>query len=349
MVYKLLENKLSDTLRKELSVYAGLATVADVMTLQEENWVLVRNTIQKLRNKDVDLAIRYLMEEGGQSFPYANEDTFGFFLGPVFNAAGRIMDDGAMDVIAYLKHPTREQAAELIAVNEKRQKMVKEQGELAESYIRNNGLEQTAPIWIGMNGLHQGILGIIAGNLAEKYKVPVICLTKKEDGTYKGSARSYGDFNIYEYLNGMREDLLSFGGHPGAAGLSLDELGFMKCKDRQISIQEMNTKLHGIPMELDDIPYLFSKLEDYRPFGEGNPTPLFETDVNLDKENYRYLKDIHLSVERDGYKLMSFSHKNKSLSDNAHFHTVGKLKENVWNDKKTIQFICDDVYNEEER
>ncbi len=149
--------------------------------------------------------------------------------------------------------------------------------------IENTDLKEKNVLVIYEPRVHESVAGIIAGRIKDKYYRPTIVLTNsKENGKVKGSGRSIEEYNMFEEISKHKELLLAFGGHPMAAGLSLDVSHIDEFRNR-LNIQESLTEDDLTPkvyidmhLPLDYISFsLIEELEKLEPFGKGNPKPLF--------------------------------------------------------------------------
>ena len=267
---------------------AAIGTVADVMELREENYVFVRNGLKRLVRSDCCTTGTYALISALDLSKHLDAKDIGFKIGPTINASSRMKDDGAMDVVELLTYqgPFQEavkKAERLIEVNERRKKVKKEGIERAEKVIESECLYGDVPLVVYIPEIGEGIIGIIAGNLCEKYKVPTVVLTSTETGDIlKGSARSCGNYNIKEQLDNVSDLLEAYGGHEGAAGLSLkkENLDGFRAAITAISgdfeYESLDVQYYDLEIEASDIAQYINQLEKYAPFGEGNPAPVFK-------------------------------------------------------------------------
>lgn len=351
IAYKLSEPYISDSLKSELMCYAGLATIADCMVLREGNWGLVKNAMKQFcegKAPDALYRLLYLIKLDPN---YTTEDYFGYYLGPIFNAPGRLLDAGAVEVLKYLHHPTKEAAEAIISLNTRRKELAEEQTNMAKAYIAEHHMENECPLWINIPGLHQGIAGIIAGNISKEYKRPAIVVTNTGNGILKGSARSYGSFDVFEYLCSMKDKFSSMGGHPGAAGLSIYEKEFENAKLHQVPLEEIGKLKEEGHIELHihdyEIPILNEVLNHFRPFGVGNSVPDFDLEVDVDRMNGIICgknKDT-LSINKGRYKIMHFHHIPNELQNENHFGMIGNIADNAFKGEVLPQFTAREVYD----
>lgn len=363
VAYKLCAPMISKELDKEMSVFAGVATVADCMDLREGNWGLVRHTIQDFRNGTAPVSLCNLLTKMKQDPAYCMEDTLGFYLGPAFNAPGRLLDKGASEVLKYLHNPTEEACDNIVALNEQRKSIRDDEYAMVVTHLEHTGHINDCPLWVAMPGLHEGIVGILAGRLAEDFKRPAIVLTNVEGkpGVLKGSARNSGDFNIFQYLSNLPQDtFLRMGGHKGAAGLSMTEESFQKVRNaypvdlKEVQESASNSKIR-LAIDKWEIPGISTLLDKFRPFGQGNEAPEFEVEVDMEKDHAKMLKDLHLCIEGPRlhpdvkgdfsvkYKLMHFNHVPNDLKNPNHFVMHGTIGESGFGGIVTPQFLADEV------
>lgn len=361
VAFKLCEQVIPKDLVKELEVFAGLATVADCMELTGGNWGLVRKSIRLFREKKAPQSLTNMMIMMNQNPLFTTEHSFGYYLGPCFNAAGRLLDNGGSLVLKYLFSPTEEKLQQLIELNNQRKKLRDEEYVLVKEAIEKSGQTNACPIWVNVPNLHEGIIGILAGKVTEEYKVPAIVTTnsEKDFNILKGSARTYGDFNIFAYLNNMSELFEKMGGHPGAAGLSILKENFENGKKYQIAKEKIQISAMT-PIELylhsmKIIPEIFHILSKYRPFGEGNPEPRFVLDIDLNVEKgFAHLgkEKEHLVFDNQKYKITHWYHKPNELSNKSHFRSYGNILETNYKGLSTPTFDVveiEDIYDDKEK
>lgn len=350
VVYRLAKSLINDEelLKTRFLPYAAIATIADVVPLIEDNWVMVRSFLDEselLLPKELDFLTK--------PAKYLDEEDIKFTIVPILNAAGRLLDDGADKVVKYLLNPTPEVRKELLALNEQRKKMVEEQTSLVVDYIETQGLSKKEPICVNISGLHHGIIGIIAGKVTEKYNLAcLIC----SDG--KGSGRSPDRFNLFEFCSSHLDLFDTFGGHPGACGFSISEENLKKLSIHAKLMNIEREKRFDIRLKKDQISEFYQKSKPCRPFGQGNPAPRCVIEITptddiefCGKDEKGNPKPMHLSIKNsDGSKIMHFYH-NKSandLTDPKHFDGIGKINLNFFQNTVSPQFTIDEVYDPEE-
>ena len=354
VIYKLFEPQLSVDATRYCKCLAGIASIADVITMKEATWQLTNQALTLIRAGYAPEAINMLLKGLKQEPKYTYEDTIGFYLAPAINAPGRLMDNGADIVLDFILNPTKEKVNQLVEINNTRRTIRDSETALVKANIELEGLQYDEPIVVYTPALHSGIVGLIAGGLAEEYKTSVIILTDTLDGNISGSCRSYGDFNIYEFLKKNEEHLLKFGGHEKAAGLTTTMTGLAKIKEnvgtiRQHDIDDLDDS-KSIYIEQSDIKDTCKLLAKIRPFGEGFTEPDFRTEIDLTHSAYTFMgaNKNHLSItdgniKFPGYKIVHFNHLPNTLHNQNNFIAIGKIHSAYFAGKTYPEFGVDVV------
>ena len=261
---------------------AAIATVGDVMDLQGENRIIVKGGLKKLSSTSFEglkalICVNNL--EGAEITAYH----VGFVIGPCINASGRL--DTAARSLELLLADNMEDAMkladDLYDLNQSRKAMTEQGKEQAIQSIEENNLGKDRVLVVYLPDCHESLAGIIAGRIREAYNKPVFVLTKGVDGV-KGSGRSIEAYSMYEELVKCSDLLTQFGGHPMAAGLSMEEKN-VELFRRRLNDNCTLTEQDLIPKIMIDVPmpisYLSKKLTEQlkvlEPFGKGNSKPLF--------------------------------------------------------------------------
>lgn len=261
---------------------AAIATVGDVMDLQGENRIIVKEGLKKLSSTSFEglkalICVNNL--EGAEITAYH----VGFVIGPCINASGRL--DTAARSLELLLADNMEDAMkladDLYDLNQSRKAMTEQGKEQAIQSIEENNLGKDRVLVVYLPDCHESLAGIIAGRIREAYNKPVFVLTKGSDGV-KGSGRSIEAYSMYEELVKCSDLLMQFGGHPMAAGLSMEEKN-VELFRRRLNDNCTLTEQDLIPKIMIDVPmpisYLSKKLTEQlkvlEPFGKGNSKPLF--------------------------------------------------------------------------
>jgi single-stranded-DNA-specific exonuclease len=258
---------------------AALGTIADMMPLRGENRVIVRDGLPRMADLP---GLSALCEAAGTALPPRGTD-IAFAVGPRINAAGR-MEDARLALELCLCDDPEEAArlaADLDTQNRLRQRAVAIALAEAEEQVAAID-DDAAAIVLGDPGWPMGIVGLVAGRLAERYARPafIACLDPVEA---KGSARSAGGVHIVRALDGAAPALLRYGGHAAAAGFSLEASRFDEFRELiTASVGEQNAdleRLRDFPIDceisgFDVTPELCRALDQLEPCGQGNPAPL---------------------------------------------------------------------------
>lgn len=261
---------------------AAIATVGDVMDLQGENRIIVKEGLKKLSSTSFEglkalICVNNL--EGAEITAYH----VGFVIGPCINASGRL--DTAARSLELLLADNMEDAMkladDLYDLNQSRKAMTEQGKEQAIQSIEENNLGKDRVLVVYLPDCHESLAGIIAGRIREAYNKPVFVLTKGSDGV-KGSGRSIEAYSMYEELVKCSDLLMQFGGHPMAAGLSMEKKN-VELFRRRLNDNCTLTEQDLIPKIMIDVPmpisYLSKKLTEQlkvlEPFGKGNSKPLF--------------------------------------------------------------------------
>ena len=262
--------------------FAGIATIGDVMDLKDENRILVKEGLQRLHHT-TNLGLQELIRVNGLEPENISPYHIGFVLGPCLNASGRL--DTAKRALKLLLAETREEAAVLAGdlknLNESRKEMTAQGVEKAIEQVESTSMMEDTVLVVFLPECHESLAGIIAGRLRERYHKPSFVLTRGEEGV-KGSGRSIEAYSMYEKLCECKEYLTKFGGHPMAAGLSLEEENVetfrRKLNERSgLSQEDLVEKVSiDVPMPIHYIRKdLVRELSLLEPFGKGNEKPLF--------------------------------------------------------------------------
>lgn len=270
---------------EELMEFAALATVCDVMRLQEENRIIVKYGLDMMQDSQ-NPGLLALMEVNG-ILPGQGKKLsafhLGFVIGPCMNASGRL--DSAGRALELLECRTREEAlpkaAFLKHLNDSRKEMTENYVKEAADRIENSALKEDRVLVVFLPKCHESIAGIIAGRLRERYYKPVFVLTRGEEGV-KGSGRSIESYHMYEEMTKCSHFFTRYGGHKMAAGLSMreeDVEAFRRELNERCRLTEEDLQEHihiDVPMPVSYVSFSFAEeLELLEPFGTGNPKPVF--------------------------------------------------------------------------
>ena len=266
----------------KLIEFVAIATVCDVVDLIDENRIFVKNGLEMLNNSK-NIGINALKKACGLEDKEITAYHLGFVIGPCLNASGRL--DSAKKGLELLLMEDDEEAKnlaqEIVDLNDARKNMTKEGVDRAINIIDSTDINNDKILVVYIPDIHESLAGIVAGRVKEKYNKPTIILTKSEEGV-KGSARSIEEYNMFEGLLACKELLDKFGGHPMAAGLSLqedkvDELRIALNNKCELTDEDLTRKImidSSLPIEYLNL-HLIEELNVLEPFGKGNAKPVF--------------------------------------------------------------------------
>ena len=288
VAYKLVQvlyeqNRIPEQEWKDMLEFAAIATVGDVMKLQDENRIIVRWGLKQIPHT-ASAGLRALVEACGLDICNLTAYHIGFVIGPCLNASGRLKTAQLALELLLCEAGTpaalraEEMAAELKLLNEERKDMTQAGMEQAFEQV-DTELADDDVLVVYLPDCHESLAGIIAGRVREAYNKPSFVLTKGED-CVKGSGRSIESYHMYRALCGVRDLLLKFGGHPMAAGFSLKEENVGEFR-RRLNEQSTLTREDFIPKIWIDVAMpleyiseaLVNELKSLEPFGQGNEKP----------------------------------------------------------------------------
>lgn len=266
----------------DLFQFAAIATVCDVVDLVDENRIIVKKGLELL-NKSENYGIQELKKATLLNDKKIEEYHLGFVIGPCINATGRLETADLSVELLITKDRERAKvlANQLSELNTVRQDLTKESTERIINRIEAEKNKSDKVIVVYDENVHESIAGIVAGRVKEKYNMPCIVLTKGKEMP-KGSARSIEGYNITQELSKCSNLIEKFGGHPMAAGLSIKEENIKELR-RKLNENCILTDEDLVPIVKIDLPLslnylneeLINTIEALRPYGKGNPSPLF--------------------------------------------------------------------------
>ena len=265
----------------DLLEFAAIATVGDVMKLQDENRLIVKYGLKKIGSTK-NTGLRKLIEKNNLDIANLSAYHIGFVIGPCLNAGGRLKSAKVALRMLLAEDPERagEMADELKELNDMRKDMTAKGEAEAIEQVEKQYMDDKVLV-VFLPECHESLAGIIAGRLREHFHKPSFVLTRGET-TAKGSGRSIEQYQMYQGLCKVSDLLVKFGGHPMAAGLSLEEKDIDEFRRRLNADAEL-TEEDFVPKIWIDVPMPFEyvnekivqELKDLEPFGQGNEKPLF--------------------------------------------------------------------------
>jgi single-stranded-DNA-specific exonuclease len=361
VMFKLLQALFIDTdmdptdLYDELDLVA-LGTAADVVPLVDENRVLAKFGIERMKNT-ANTGLAALIEISGAMKGRSNSNNIIYSLAPRLNAPGRLSSASKTVDLLICENWLRalEIADDIERENAARRAMNDRVYAEAESMIRDLGHEVwNKGIVLASKNWHQGVIGIAASRIVEKYYLPTV-LISLEGEVGKGSARSIKEFDICGAMSKCENILDTYGGHKYAAGLSIraDRIEDFKNRFGEILSRDLP---EGIPAPTITIDseidfsclngYLITFLNKLAPFGENNPIPLFLTRNVRAVSDSRVVGKNHLKFRlTDGYSTFDAigfnmgDHRNRVRADSPSMDVLYNVEENEWMGKKSIQLV----------
>ena len=265
----------------DLLEFVAIATVGDVMKLQDENRLIVKYGLKKIGSTK-NTGLRKLIEKNNLDIENLSAYHIGFVIGPCLNAGGRLKSAKVALRMLLAEDPERagEMADELKELNDMRKDMTAKGEAEAIEQVEKQYMDDKVLV-VFLPECHESLAGIIAGRLREHFHKPSFVLTRGET-TAKGSGRSIEQYHMYQGLCKVSDLLVKFGGHPMAAGLSLEEKDIDEFRRRLNADAEL-TEEDFVPKIWIDVPMPFEyvnekivqELKDLEPFGQGNEKPLF--------------------------------------------------------------------------
>jgi len=351
---KLQVPKYAEGYEKWLLDLVAIGTVADCHSLLGENRILVKYGLKVLA-KTKWIGLKALAQAGGLDFSQKLPDTYtlGFVIAPRLNAAGRLEHAGiALDLLLE-QNPflAKEKAARLEQINQRRQQLT--QTVLSEAKEKAIMLMDRKVLVMVGQGWPKGVMGLVAGRLAEGYFKPVIVLEQTEN-LCTGSARTAGEFNLIEALKFSSEHIVKFGGHKQAAGLTVEiskfDLFYQKILEHaDLHINETNAdKVLELEAELQAFDINVENLEQIKnlePFGVGNPKPKFlvkaakvlsQRQVGTQSQHLQ----LNLGLNNSTFSAIAFNFKPLQITN---VDIACELIEDGWNGSKNLKLRIVDV------
>lgn len=347
----------------------ALGTVADVVPLDQNNRILVNQGLKRIRAGHACPGIKALLEIANRNFANIVASDLGFALGPRLNAAGRLedMSIGIQCLLSENISEARLYAQQLNQLNEARKQIEYEMQQQALMDLNNIHLDENATLPNGIclydTHWHQGVIGILASRIKDKFHRPVIAFAKEDDETIKGSARSISNIHIRDVLDTIATQhpglITKFGGHAMAAGLSIPLIHFNEfasCFDQEI------TRLMR-PEYLDNIIYSDGELEQQdftvqlaeilrtaEPWGQEFPEPVFDGTFQLNQQRIvgekhlkLVLKPVSGTINIDAIAFNALDKMDNSLAIGKEIHAAFKLDVNEFRGNRNLQLLIEHI------
>ena len=346
---------LLEEVQVELLDLVAIGTIADMVSLTDENRIMVQYGLEVLRNTQ-RIGLQELFEIAGISSSDITEETVGFQLAPRLNALGRLADPNpAIDLLTgFDDEEVHEIALMIQEKNEERKEIVQAIYEEAKSLVDPNKSVQV----LAKEGWNPGVLGIVAGRLLEELGQTVIVLNI-EDGRAKGSARSIEAVDIFEALDPHRALFIAFGGHAGAAGMTLEveqldalsEILETYVKDKGIAAKGKSRLYLDEELDLESLSLdTVKSFEKLAPFGMDNQKPVFYIrDFQVENARSMGAGDSHLKLKISkgtaNFEVVAFGQGAKAteFAQTKQLELAVTLSVNQWNGQTTLQLMMVDA------
>ena len=351
-----------ETSRKivELLDLVALGTIADVVKLDQNNRILVQQGLQRIRSGHACAGINALLQIARKSPAQATVYELGFVVGPRLNAAGRL-EDMSLGIACLLSDKAEEamkMAEQLDTLNRERRNIEAEMQQAALTDLERINPDESCSIALFDESWHQGVIGILASRLKDKFHRPVIAFARAQENELKGSGRSIPGFHLRDALDLVSKRhprlLHKFGGHAMAAGLSIQETHFDEfCSAFEAIARSLLAPADLIRVietdgELDSADFSVATAQslEQQVWGQGFPQPLFEG--RFDVASQRVVGEKHLKLA-----LRLCSNQKSPLSASSHdaihffstdplperIHAVYSLGVNEYNGNSSLQLI----------
>lgn len=336
---------------------AALGTVADVMSLTDENRIIVKQGLESLK-LDPRPGVAALLAAAGTQLSDIDSSTIGFTIAPRLNALGRL--ENATTGVQLLLMDELEEAKPLAdhvnALNQERQQLVTKITTAAQEQATQ--LSEDPVLVVAGENWHEGVLGIVASKLVEQTGKPTIVLNVNGD-EMKGSGRSVAAFDLFTALAGHRDLMTTFGGHASAAGMTVptNNLTALRAALRDEAAQQQLATAQKADMQIattvtaaDFTKENFDNLQVLAPFGEGNPEPLFMLDLRGVNQVKTMSEGKHLrfiaQTDTDQLPVVAFGWGNQASALAGHFSSlqiVGTMSQNSYRGNISYQLMLRDM------
>ena len=333
---------------------AAIGTVADMAPLTSDNRIITSNGFHNLA-KSSRIGLRALYDEASLTKRIGPYEV-GFIIAPRLNAAGRM--GHALDSLRLLltrnKKRAREIATKLSETNKQRQATTAAALSHARETINGDGISKM--IVVQHTSYPQGVIGLVAGRLADEFYRPTIVISEASPLS-KGSARSISGFNITEAIGSASGNLTTHGGHPMAAGFSIEPKKIPSFKKQILNFVEKNLKKRDLTPTLkidcqlgnESLNYeTLSVINEFEPFGVGNPEPVFMTkdlvvaDLRRVGKESKHLRMILRSKDYSVFDAIGFGMGGEDIKVGDKLDAAYNLKEDTWNRNRRLELKLKD-------
>ena len=350
-----LATALLEEVQVELLDLVAIGTIADMVSLTDENRILVKYGLSVLKNTQ-RIGLQELFKIAGIQENEVDEETVGFQIAPRLNALGRLDDPNpAIELLTgFDEEEARDIALMINQKNEERKEIVQKIYDEAKTMVDPDNPVQV----LASEGWNPGVLGIVAGRLLEELHQPVIVLNI-ENGLAKGSARSIEAVDIFEALDPHRDLFVAFGGHAGAAGMTLEvsklealsQVLMAYIEDNKLDLSTKNELFLDEELSLPDLTLeTLKNFEKLAPFGMDNKKPVFYLkDFKVENARTMGAGNTHLKLKISqanvAFEVVAFGLGNLAteFSQTKNLELAVTLSVNKWNGQTSLQLMLVDA------
>lgn len=356
--YMLLDEPLAtaEKLLNDIQMLACFGTIADSMPLIGDNRRIVMDGIALVNSGRAMLSqgISQLLTIGCNGSEFSVE-TVSYNIAPLINAPGRLYNAGGTSSLKMLMcdDPIEAQTygAKMVQINKQRQTQVSTwMKKIQEALSKAPG--EIAPVVVFEPEMPEGLVGLVAGKLASTYHCPAIVMVRGENGIVKGSARTYGEFHIKDMLDTMSSLFTTYGGHAGAAGISLMQSDIEEFRQKvRAYFKDYQTSgggeyvLYDVVLAPEDVPAALEVIKKYQPLGQGVPNPVCRINqFAVDAPFYMGADKSHIKFPGQNFAAVAFGMAGQYVQQGEpkSIDMVGTIGENTFQGRTTTQIMLQD-------
>ena len=356
--YMLLDEPLAmaEKLLNDIQVLACFGTIADSMPLIGDNRRIVMDGIALVNSGRAMLSqgISQLLTIGCNGNEFSVE-TVSYNIAPLINAPGRLYNAGGTSSLKMLMcdDPIEAQTygAKMVQINKQRQTQVSTWMKKIQEAL-SKAPDEIAPVVVFEPEMPEGLVGLVAGKLASTYHCPAIVMVRGENGIVKGSARTYGEFHIKDMLDTMSSLFTTYGGHAGAAGISLMQSDIEEFRQKvRAYFKDYQTSgggeyvLYDVVLAPEDVPAALEVIKKYQPLGHGVPNPVCRINqFAVDAPFYMGADKSHIKFPGQNFAAVAFGLAGQYVQQGEpkSIDMVGTIGENTFQGRTTTQIMLQD-------
>lgn len=356
--YMLLDEPLAtaEKLLNDIQVLACFGTIADSMPLIGDNRRIVMDGIALVNSGRAMLSqgISQLLAIGCNGSEFSVE-TVSYNIAPLINAPGRLYNAGGTSSLKMLMcdDPIEAQTygAKMVQINKQRQTQVSTWMKKIQEAL-SKAPDEIAPVVVFEPEMPEGLVGLVAGKLASTYHCPAIVMVRGENGIVKGSARTYGEFHIKDMLDTMSSLFTTYGGHAGAAGISLMQRDIEEFRQKvRVYFKNYQTSgggeyvLYDVVLAPEDVPAALDVIKKYQPLGQGVPNPVCRINrFAVDAPFYMGADKSHIKFPGQNFAAVAFGMAGQYVrqGEPKSIDMVGTIGENTFQGRTTTQIMLQD-------